>query len=95
MTGNYDHLGGGVGGLTPNGKKHLKFPFWLLEPFPYQAINSSNIEIFWENIEHVIQHWCAKAKDQAEYLVNNPIMVVILWKIIFSISISFVRGLCR
>ena len=25
---------GGAGGLTPNGKKHLKFPFWLFAPFP-------------------------------------------------------------
>ena len=23
------------GGRTPNGKYHLKFPFWLFEPFPY------------------------------------------------------------
>ena len=26
--------GGGVEGPTPNGKIHLKFPFWLFEPFP-------------------------------------------------------------
>ena len=26
--------GGGGGGRTPNGKNHLKFPFWLLEPLP-------------------------------------------------------------
>ena len=28
-------LRGGGGGRTPNGKNHLKFPFWSLEPLPY------------------------------------------------------------
>ena len=28
-------LRGGGGGRPPNGKCHLKFPFWLFEPFPY------------------------------------------------------------
>ena len=29
--------GGGGGGSTPNGKNHLKFPFWLFEPLPYEV----------------------------------------------------------
>ena len=30
------------GGLTPNGKNHLKFPFWLFAPLPYHYL------IFWK-----------------------------------------------
>ena len=33
MSGNFAIKGGG-GGRTPNGKCHLKFPFWLFETFP-------------------------------------------------------------
>ena len=33
MSGNFAIKGGG--GRTPNGKCHLKFPFWFSEPLPY------------------------------------------------------------
>ena len=35
MSGNFAIKGGG-GGRTPNGKCHLKFPFWFFAPLPYQ-----------------------------------------------------------
>ena len=31
-------LRGGRGGRTPNGKYHLKFPFWLFAPFPNEGL---------------------------------------------------------
>ena len=34
MSGNFAIKGGGGGGRTPNGKCHLKFPFWFSAPFP-------------------------------------------------------------
>ena len=41
------------GGRTPNGKCHLKFPFWLFETFPYPKLNyalcppSLVVGLFW------------------------------------------------
>ena len=34
MSGNFAIKGGRGGGRTPNGKCHLKFPFWLFDSFP-------------------------------------------------------------
>ena len=34
MSGNFAIKGGGGGGRTPNGKCHLKFPFWLSAHLP-------------------------------------------------------------
>ena len=39
MSGNFAIKGGG-GGRTPNGKCHLKFPFWFFAHLPYQIYRS-------------------------------------------------------
>ena len=41
---------GGVGGWTPNGENHLKFPFWLFEPIPIEVLVNS---WHWVNIGHI------------------------------------------
>ena len=41
MFGNFAIKGGGS---MPNGKNHLKFPFWLFDTFPYaQKVYSENV----------------------------------------------------
>ena len=35
---------GGGGGRTPNGKYHLKFPFWLFEPLPCPHFWKMNVK---------------------------------------------------
>ena len=34
---------GGAGGLTPNGKKHLKFPFLLLKHLPKRKLRLNTL----------------------------------------------------
>ena len=52
MSGNLCHSWGG--GRAPNGKYHLKFPFWLFEPLPYantyQKIISKIMQTFSSHI---------------------------------------------
>ena len=50
--------GGGAGGLTSNGKKHPKFPFWLFAPLP----NGLALLLF-ESIDNLFVSFKSKHKS--------------------------------
>ena len=49
---------GGVGGPTPNGKIHLKFPFLLIEHLPYSMFIFSNFPVI--PVFSVLNEFCQK-----------------------------------
>ena len=64
MSGNFA-IKGGRGGQTPNGKCHLKFPFWLFEPFP------KHIKEIHHNVKDVQCQKCDMTFKRREYLKKH------------------------
>ena len=60
------------GGLTPYGKKHLKFPFWLFEYLPYAYTTWRNV--WWRilsSIDHFFLFWCYPSNKLHQFRLHS------------------------
>ena len=77
MSGNFA-IKGGEGGRTPNGKCHLKFPFWFSAPFPNPQkwfFTNFRVEVKfgWNTMEQISQ-----GRAKMEERENGEILMVLI-----------------